>query len=668
MSETRTSNSGEYGKAAAPNQKRYRGEIKLVDDHDNPVSGMTYWVDNQETRDKRVAQYTGISDADGVIRLENLAYSDVTLTIDAQPLADEMEKRTLKSKWVTPYQMKMTPAIPDTKTKNIVYQVVIGQLCNSIPKQEIDRQEVANPSQMNKDEKKADQNEGAVEQDKKKVELAEISFHFPDPQFSGLTIAAMYLMEQQVVVKICPFRAWNLVLHHQKEYSMVNAYNLGFMANITYEKEEFFNRFMKNFWDLSTIPSLKNDRQLFYAVVKDVPFSEGYTVNQFLNTDMPKGGEGDSQLFYIANNNMILVSWRGSQEGPDWVSNFTFRPIPHQLELEDKKGFVHKGFWEAFDIARKKFGEDFDKIKEIASDKKRKLFISGHSLGGALSVIHSAVLKSYEPLVYTYGMPRVFTYGVVRQLQNVMHYRHVNDGDLVTFVPPQAELDSKMYDIWGSLGTYYGTWASMLQWISLSTDIDEQKKNELYVHHGDVVLFFKAQQSVVYNIHVPENNEDAMQDFTIRGTLPLEAKFYLVSTLSEEQYVQSEVCQRNFVDCADKQSLREFFPAYETPTRDSIKNPLHHFMPDRYIPFLNNQLIELVDTKRSMIRKDKRQEFIDQMKKHEIHLSKDEKKRNQLFISMQSALQNTLTVTQELQGGEDALSRFKQTAKEDVEK
>ncbi|MEX6392282.1 lipase family protein [Proteus mirabilis] len=63
-------------------------------------------------------------------------------------------------------------------------------------------------------------------------------------------------------------------------------------------------------------------------------------------------------------------------------------------------------------------------IKGLASE--RKLFIAGHSLGGALALLHTIKLREYNPVLYTIGMPRVLTLSITEQLGDIIHHRHVN--------------------------------------------------------------------------------------------------------------------------------------------------------------------------------------------------------------------------------------------------
>ncbi|WP_172609552.1 hypothetical protein [Pseudomonas graminis] len=63
------------------------------------------------------------------------------------------------------------------------------------------------------------------------------AYHFPDASFSGFT-APYDALDRRHVLEVCPFRAWSLVLHKQKRYSLANAYNLGLMSILSYSNED----------------------------------------------------------------------------------------------------------------------------------------------------------------------------------------------------------------------------------------------------------------------------------------------------------------------------------------------------------------------------------------------------------------------------------------------
>ncbi|WP_244953503.1 hypothetical protein [Yersinia mollaretii] len=104
---------------SAKNQTRWV-EFQLLDEMSNPVANMPYRAINDATRSGHVSEYTGNSDASGIIRIEGLHHLDLTLFIEAQPLADEMEKRPLSLERVGAYQMKMAPISVDKESVFVI--------------------------------------------------------------------------------------------------------------------------------------------------------------------------------------------------------------------------------------------------------------------------------------------------------------------------------------------------------------------------------------------------------------------------------------------------------------------------------------------------------------------------------------------------------------------
>jgi triacylglycerol lipase len=93
---------------------------------------------------------------------------------------------------------------------------------------------------------------------------------------------------------------------------------------------------------------------------------------------------------------------------------------------------VHRGFLEAFECCR----EEIEAAVGAQVPSTLGLYITGHSLGGALAQIASAVLERDNlAACYTFGSPRVGTLGFDRQVK-CPHYRIINDWDLVPGVPP----------------------------------------------------------------------------------------------------------------------------------------------------------------------------------------------------------------------------------------
>lgn len=72
--------------------------------------------------------------------------------------------------------------------------------------------------------------------------------------------------------------------------------------------------------------------------------------------------------------------------------------------------------------------------------QNKKLYVTGHSLGGAMATICASRLSAQGMNVeglYTYGSPRVGDGEFVANLK-VNHFRFVNNNDAVPKVPPQV--------------------------------------------------------------------------------------------------------------------------------------------------------------------------------------------------------------------------------------
>lgn len=137
----------------------------------------------------------------------------------------------------------------------------------------------------------------------------------------------------------------------------------------------------------------------------------------------------DVQAFLAVNAEQLAVlAFRGTANAADWKINLNAFTVPME-------GFphvrVHKGFWEAFEAQRKAIKAAVDKhVPDTLG-----LYITGHSLGGALAQIASAVLERDNlAACYTYGSPRLATKRFDLDVK-CPNYRLINHWDLVPGVP-----------------------------------------------------------------------------------------------------------------------------------------------------------------------------------------------------------------------------------------
>ncbi|WP_285639881.1 hypothetical protein [Pseudomonas sp. NBRC 100443] len=271
-----------------------------------------------------------------------------------------------------------------------------------------------------------------------------------------------------------------------------------------------------------------------------------------------------------------------------------------------------------------------------AAARRRDLFICGHSLGGALGLIHAASLKDLNPLLYTYGMPRTFTLQAVACLDDMWHFRHVNDTDLIPEVPPEADLENSLYKLYGPLGTTLGTTWSVAQ---LMADLVIRGKDPFY-HHGEIVAFYRTEQHM--RIRGSENQFYKMREgpgapyhTVISRPLPAQAKLFLVPALSKEDDEKARAAQERYTASLSPDHKDKYFPKGRNVKRGNLLGIRNHFM-GKYQPYIYGQLVESINPSRMQERQNDRRKLNDQMVKYAELIPEDELVRDRLFLELQS--------------------------------
>ncbi|MEM6451294.1 MAG: lipase family protein [Cyanobacteria bacterium P01_D01_bin.105] len=159
----------------------------------------------------------------------------------------------------------------------------------------------------------------------------------------------------------------------------------------------------------------------------------------------------DTQAFMFRTDKFMVLAFRGSQESKDWLTNFTTQLRNFTIYKDgvaansSYRGRVHKGFFLAWAIIEKSVLAQMGRWRQDCADMGNALpplYITGHSLGGALATIAAAALAEHGievAGVYTFGQPRVGDRTFVRQLNNITQgkvFRFVNNNDIVPHVPP----------------------------------------------------------------------------------------------------------------------------------------------------------------------------------------------------------------------------------------
>ncbi len=640
-------------------------EFQLLDEQGEPLANLPWRAKSEASRQQCASEYAGQTDAQGVLRLEGLYPTPITLLMAADPLAQVLQTRRLRTirpepampgagDGASPYGPQRPGFSPIEQQAHAAghawHYMRIGQLCDRLP--------AIDPPLPDPEQPPA--------------------YHFPDPSYGGFTVSDEQFNRRHVL-EVCPLRAWSLILHHQPDYSLANAYNLALMSNLAYgtwpkglrgSVLEFFER---QCLDLSRTPQVWDGKASEYCLVRDVPFSERYTEYKALDTSRAEPPQGHTQLFYAISASQVLVAWRGTEfnswDLPDVVTDLTLRPVRPEVEANcapsvpcadlTEDGKVHLGFREGFEVARRAFAEQLGRtIPDQAFN--RQLFICGHSLGGALGLIHAAALKDKNPLLYTYGMPRTFTLKAVQCLDKIKHFRHVNDTDTVASVPPEADLDNHLYRLYGPLGTIMGFAWSVGQTLASTL----YKFGDPFCHHGEIAAFHRAAQHTLsrgssYAAYRSKDGLGAPYYNTITTRLPHRPKLFLVPSLSKEDARQSAEAQSGFMHSLDTQTRERYFPRYGNSKTGGVMGGANHLLGG-YQSYLRNCLLELHDPQRQPLLKEQltRQKFVEQMAQHAQNTPTDEHQRNRLFLQLHDRVGEALQVTHSIEGGKEALLRF----------
>ena len=183
----------------------------------------------------------------------------------------------------------------------------------------------------------------------------------------------------------------------------------------------------------------------------------------------------------------LVLAFRGTEKKiSDWLTDVRCQP------KVVGKTRVHSGFLKAF---TKNVGAEGRTVEELVREildrpdtkdeegRPLPLFITGHSLGGALALLATRLIASdVTGACYTFGAPRIGNYEFFRFIKTPV-YRVVNSSDIVPRVPPGAVMLVVTHVVKGA------SWlAGIVPPVSLLFDKIEEILDKLngYRHYGDL--------------------------------------------------------------------------------------------------------------------------------------------------------------------------------------
>jgi hypothetical protein len=139
--------------------------------------------------------------------------------------------------------------------------------------------------------------------------------------------------------------------------------------------------------------------------------------------------------FVVASDEIIVIVFRGTEDQLDWRTNVRAAWVALQGGTR-----VHTGFFQAYWPIRDTL---FAKVERLLKTKPRPVYVTGHSLGGALALMATAELANHQDASIRDSIAACYTFGCPRagdasfdQYVKVPLYRVTNGVDVVPAIPP----------------------------------------------------------------------------------------------------------------------------------------------------------------------------------------------------------------------------------------
>ena len=160
----------------------------------------------------------------------------------------------------------------------------------------------------------------------------------------------------------------------------------------------------------------------------------GYRLHEFIEDEVV----GTQCIIAISTEGRIAIAFRGTS---DFKDAFTDILAIKKRWLHGKRLFftpkVHFGFLNAYRPVRKRI---LKSIKKLAKKDRKRIYVTGHSLGGALATLCAADIRRsvrLQTTMYNFGAPRVGNRRFAKLYDKLVPdtFRFVNDKDIIPTIP-----------------------------------------------------------------------------------------------------------------------------------------------------------------------------------------------------------------------------------------
>ena len=198
-----------------------------------------------------------------------------------------------------------------------------------------------------------------------------------------------------------------------------------------------------------------------------------------------------TEAILVEHPNFIALAFRGTEinQVQDLITDGNIATTP-----SDVGGKVHTGFSKAYEAV----GSQIQAVLDNEKYANKPLFITGHSLGGALATLATRRLVHQGGIAacYTFGSPRVGNTAWVSEMRNAV-YRVVNAADFVTVTPPSGLMISSL--------------SGILQFVPKFGDTLKRRINDFggYMHCGNMRYLTNCKKGtyedvqLLYSVDIP---------------------------------------------------------------------------------------------------------------------------------------------------------------------